>query len=301
MNDNAPEFDASIVKISVPENAELQTPIYVAHATDADSAENGAITYTLARSNPFTNVFSIDRYEGILTLVSQLDYEKEQRYILLITAKDNGTPSLYSNLTVDIEVQDVNDNSPKFTKSAYRVNVIESTEVNTQFLQVSATDKDTGNNARLTYRLKDDVEHFSIFPNSGSIYLKSPLDREKQDMYSLTVISTDNGSPSRTATATVSIYVLDANDNAPTFIRDSYEFTVEENGERGVYVGTLGATDPDQGNNASIRYSLIPGNGSFQVNPLTGKIELYNFLANNFSDLLILNLETWVRRAKKLK
>lgn len=145
-----------------------------------------------------------------------------------------------------------------------------------------AVDLDTGNNARLTYRLLsinnsrniDSSNIFGIFPNSGWIYLRSNLDRELEDHYVLTVAATDNGTPSETATTRVSVVVLDANDNDPVFARDFYEFYVEENQMRGALVGSVKASDKDAGQNSAIRYSLSPRNASFHVDPLTGEYAL---------------------------
>jgi protocadherin-16/23 len=165
-----------------------------------------------------------------------------------------------------------------------------------QVLQVTAVDLDTGNNARLTYRLlsntnntqqdgktpsaptpssgggdESEDEIFGIFPNSGWLYLRQPLDRETRDHYMLTVAATDNGTPAGSATSRVSVNVMDANDNDPSFNRELYEFSVEENLARGAQVGKVGATDADLDANAAVRYSLIPSNTSFQINPLTGE------------------------------
>lgn len=161
--------------------------------------------------------------------------------------------------------------------SRYEVNVMESLPANSQFVQVTATDKDTGNNARLTYKLMEEdtkrekTTKFGIFPNSGSIYLKETLDREDNDKYSLIVVATDNGSPIRSSTCKVIVKVLDANDNDPKFSQRLYEFTVEENLGRGSPVGTMTAADKDLGNNASLRYNVVPSNTSFQINPITGQ------------------------------
>lgn len=162
-------------------------------------------------------------------------------------------------------------------------------------------DLDTGNNARLTYRIvggdhqqqihqqtllntsryiEDTTELFGIFPNSGWLYLRGTLDRETLDRYDITVLASDNGTPSATATTRVIVNVLDANDNDPRFSRDSYEFTVEENLRRGAIVGILQATDADLDSNAAIRFSLIPSNTSFQVNPVTGEFFYFIFLLN---------------------
>lgn len=171
-----------------------------------------------------------------------------------------------------------------------------------------ATDKDTGNNARLTYRIltnesredKNSSHHhsnfnrtvgnsikfqksfdhlnghniFGIYPNSGWLYLRLPLDRESRDQYELLVVATDNGTPVLEARTHVLIRVLDSNDNDPRFQRASYEFHIEENLGRGTLVGVISATDSDLDENAAIRYNLLPSNSSFQVNPLTGKLRL---------------------------
>lgn len=145
-----------------------------------------------------------------------------------------------------------------------------------QIVQVTAVDLDTGNNARLTYRLlppdtDNSCDLFGIFANSGWIYLERPLDRETRDRYSLNVAATDNGTPASTATALVTVTVSDANDNDPVFSQQSYKFAVEENLPRGALVGILKATDKDLGNNGALRFGLIPTNSTFQINPLTGK------------------------------
>lgn len=161
-----------------------------------------------------------------------------------------------------------------------------------QILQVNAVDLDTGNNARLTYRLASsnrnnnrnvsDAEAndlFGIFPNSGWIYLRGMLDREMRDRYDLTVLVSDNGTPSASATARVIVNVMDSNDNEPKFVRLAYEFTVEENLRRGAVVGVIQAKDADLDVNAAIRYSLIPSNSSFQINPISGEYFLkFDFL-----------------------
>ncbi|XP_055296378.1 protein dachsous [Sitodiplosis mosellana] len=322
VNDNAPEFESSTVRISIPENVELGTPLYAANAHDKDSGKSGTVRYRLTnvddmhttntislssslstgdrKSNP--NLFSIDAETGHLTLLHHLDYETAQRHALIVTASDLGEPSLTANLTILVEVQDVNDNSPAFERNEYSISVIESTQINAQVLQVTATDLDTGNNARLTYRIvsgsqmfqpRHDVKQrskssntskgnmqaaanitdiFGMFPNNGWLYLRSELDREKCDYYDLTVVVNDNGTPSASATTHVIVNVLDANDNDPVFMQDSYEFTVDENARRNTVVGVVSASDIDLGINAELKYNLIPDNSSFHVNPNTGEI-----------------------------
>ncbi|KAK4886122.1 hypothetical protein RN001_002393 [Aquatica leii] len=293
VNDNAPEFESNTVRISVPENAEIGTPIYAANARDKDAGVNGVIRYKLSNNALKSGLFAVDPKLGYLTIVRNLDYETVQRHNLVITASDTGIPPLSANLTVLVEVQDVNDNPPVFERAEYTVKVLESLPVNSQILQVTAVDLDTGNNARLTYRLTPSnitstttpLETFNIFPNSGWIYLRRNLDREQEDSHYFNVIATDNGTPSQTATAKVMVKVLDANDNDPLFNKDIYEFSIEENIRRGSFVGTVAATDADIGINAALRYYLIPSNTSFQINLITGEIVTKDVLDRETKDI----------------
>lgn len=116
-----------------------------------------------------------------------------------------------------------------------------------------------------------------MFPNSGWLYLRSNLDREIKDRYNLVVAATDNGTPSQSATTKISIVVLDANDNDPVFDKEMYEFSLEENLQRGTTVGKIRASDADIGMNSAIRYNLIPNNSSFMINSMTGKFEFVFF------------------------
>lgn len=135
MNDNAPEFDSSTVRISVPENLELGIPLYAAHARDRDSGRNGVVRYRLASTAGGTStggLFAVDSRLGHLTLARHLDYETAQRHSLVVIATDTGEPPLSANLTVLVEVQDVNDNRPVFERAEYAVDVLESLPVNSQ-------------------------------------------------------------------------------------------------------------------------------------------------------------------------
>lgn len=134
---------------------------------------------------------------------------------------------------------------------------------------MNAVDFDTGNNARITYQLKGS-DLFGIQLHSGWIVLTGQLDREKLDHFSLTVLATDNGSPSNTASVPVSVTVLDDNDNDPHFEKELYEFELLENLPAGAVVGKIRATDLDSGRNALLKYAIVQPNGSFIIDPDTG-------------------------------
>lgn len=270
VNDNAPRFESAVLKLSLPENVAVGTATYVAQAHDADAGRNGAVRYTLLEAPP--GLFEVGPRSGRLALLRPLDYETQPRMRLVLGAADGGTPAQSASMTLLVEVQDVNDNAPVFDRPAYSVSVLESLPANSHFLQVSATDRDTGNNARLSFRLTASGE-FGIFPNSGLLYIREPLDREVCDLHWLSVVVVDNGSPAMSATASVEVHVLDANDNAPEFIATSLELAVPENLPAGHLVGQLQARDQDAGSNAVLRYSLLHANGSsFKIDPATGDV-----------------------------
>ncbi|KAL0101976.1 hypothetical protein PUN28_018495 [Cardiocondyla obscurior] len=266
VNDNPPSFRTSTVRISVPESHPLHVPLYVAHATDPDTSSL-SIRYVLRQNS--NNLFGIVERTGELYLAKRLDYETQQRHGLLISALDGA--DLSSNLSLSVEVQDVNDNPPVFERNEYHVEVPEGAKLDSQILQVTAVDLDTGNNARISYRLQGSTS-FRISSNTGWIFLAQSLDRETLDRHALTVLATDNGSPAATASASVLVIVLDENDNDPQFEKDFYGFELLENLPSGTLVGSVSAIDPDIGKNSLLRYAVVQANSSFTVDPDTGEI-----------------------------
>lgn len=161
---------------------------------------------------------------------------------------------------------------------------------------MTAVDLDTGNNARVSYRLQGSSA-FRINPNTGWIYLVQHLDRETVDRLTLTVFASDNGSPAATANASVLVKILDDNDNDPRFEKDFYGFKLLENLPSGTLVGSVSATDPDLGKNSLLRYSVVQANSSFAVDPDTGKgVFVILFPYFSFAPTVVVNECTGSRR-----
>lgn len=135
VNDWSPRFELSTVTIWVPENTEIGTVVYGVHAKDLDSGENGRVEYFLIE-NP-SKLFNLDRNEGHLTLTGSLDYEKIKRYTLIVGAQDNGSPPRTApNLTILVEIQDINDCEPHFEQDNYIITVSESLPVDSHIIEV---------------------------------------------------------------------------------------------------------------------------------------------------------------------
>ncbi|XP_078078835.1 protocadherin-16-like [Mustelus asterias] len=271
INDNTPTFPTSSESILVPENTEIGSIIYTVNAEDRDSGANGQVQFDIVSNAERT--FSIDRSSGKLRVIGSLSYELTPRYDLKIVAKDNGAPPLSSTFTMLIHVQDESDNAPIFDTLTYRVEVKEGTPVNTRFLQVRALSQDR--DTHVTYHLRSDGDsaNFGIVSESGWLYVKSALDRENKDLFSLTVVASSNeGDQKKTGTTMVRVCVTDENDNAPKLSENRYFFTVQENTPPTSTIGRILATDRDHGINSKLTYRLFPAHTSFQINSLTGEI-----------------------------
>ena len=134
---------------------------------------------------------------------------------------------------------------------------------------MTVEDRDSGSGGRTTCSLAD-VSDFSLSPvllfagagtsSSSAVYLLStarPLDREQSSQLTATVRCLDGGRPPLSSHATLPVLVLDENDNAPRFARASYSANVRENGTvPRLPILRVSATDPDDGPNADVWYSL---------------------------------------------
>lgn len=221
-----------------------------------DEAANG-----LGSSEQFT----INPQTGAILTNAPLDREAHSGYLLTVTAKDGGNPSLSDTTDVEISLTDVNDNAPGFNVPLYQASISEDALIGTSVVQISASDPDVGLNGRVKYRLsqKDmDDGSFVIDPTSGSIRTNKGLDRESIAVYHIQAIAVDKGTPPMSSTVEVQIRLEDVNDSPPSFASDKITLYVPENSPVGSVVGEIHAHDPDEGVNAIVHYSIIGGDDS---------------------------------------
>ncbi|XP_030594776.1 protocadherin beta-16-like isoform X42 [Archocentrus centrarchus] len=185
---------------------------------------------------------------------------------------------------VHVEILDINDNAPLFEKGDIKFKISESAVIGSKFDLERAVDSDVGINGLQNYILKP-TDNFALKLHNqadGSrnveMVLKQPLDREKNEHFSLVLTAVDGGEPQLSGTMQVQITVLDVNDNAPVFTQSVYKATVAENSPRGTVVTTVSASDADHGSNGRIRYSirntLDDVRQLFEVNENTGEVRL---------------------------
>jgi len=165
---------------------------------------------------------------------------------------------------VNISVLDVNDNNPMFSTTESYVSFQEDVPIGTLIYVAQAQDNDSGINARLRYTISadngDDVSWFQIDSTSGQITLRRLLDRESSATHRITVSASDAGTPSRRASMTLVVSVLDVNDNRPVFNSDGYAFRVLRPVPLGAVIGSVRANDSDYGTaNSRLTYYLYNG------------------------------------------
>ncbi|KAM8903146.1 protocadherin-16-like [Spinachia spinachia] len=289
VNDNAPTFTQDSYQVTVSEHLPAGSPVITVTATDRDSGENGKITYRVMSST--RSVFYIDPSNGTLFVNQQTEFDFKNPYIVvIIEVRDQGTPSLSSTATVQVQVSDVNDNAPIFHQSEYRATVCEDGLPGSTVLTLEAVDGDlsrdncgfdfaiASGNSGNTFQIESSVRFLEGlgFQTVGSLILVEELDFEAVPSYNLTVVVSDRGIPQRSSSVPVLISVTDANDNPPAFSRAEYSAMLNEGAEVGTELLHLSATDPDSAPNAEVQYSISSGDETdvFHVDRWTGALRL---------------------------
>lgn len=272
VNDNKPVFNKERDEVYVNENAPVGQEIYHARARDKDSGINARITYSLS-VNP-ENRFRINEATGVVYLNRKINQPPGTVISLEVTASDFGESSMFSRQAVIVIVRDVNDHTPVFDHTSYETSLLESTPVNDRFFRLSASDADLELNGLISYAIIEGNAEgkFGVFPD-GYIYVKSSLDREDKDYYSLIVTARDQGDPPRSSSVSVVIHVVDENDNRPEFTNSTFTFHVLENEPPDSFVGKLTATDSDIGRNAELTFSFVNVQNDFVIDPKNGFIK----------------------------
>ncbi|KAM8910669.1 protocadherin gamma-A12-like isoform 38-T38 [Spinachia spinachia] len=179
---------------------------------------------------------------------------------------------------LSLNIQDVNDNSPKFKADFFEMEIRESADKGNRFSIEEAHDADIGQNAVQRYNLqKNDNFILVVDSNKVELVLENTLDREKQIDINLLLTALDGGSPQRSGSVVIHVTVLDANDNAPVFSQAVYKASLPENPHPGTVVINISATDADEGVNGYVTYDFghVSDNVNvFSIDQKTGEIKV---------------------------
>ncbi|XP_049441917.1 protocadherin alpha-8-like isoform X28 [Epinephelus fuscoguttatus] len=262
VNDNTPVFTKDVYSVMLDENAPVGKTVIQVNATDLDEGPNGEVVYSFSSivNHRLLELFDIDPPTGEIIVKGVIDYEQKDKYEIEIQASDKGLAPLTTQKSVIIKVVDVNDNAPEIEVTSFSTSIPEDSRPGTTVALISVNDLDSGLNGNVICSIGEDVP-FALTPSLQdkmySLVTKSPLDREKQSHYSITVVAKDAGQPSLSSEKTISVVVSDVNDNSPEFSLSPYTFYVTEGNEPGVSVFSVKAFDRDENENAVISYHIV--------------------------------------------
>ncbi|XP_017387696.1 protocadherin beta-15 [Cebus imitator] len=292
VNDNSPELSISSLTSPIPENSP-ETEVALFRIRDRDSGENGKMTCSIQDDVPFELKPSVENFYRLVT-AGALDRETRAEYNITITVTDLGTPRLKTEHSITLRVSDVNDNAPAFTQTSYTLFVRENNSPALHIGSVSATDRDSGTNAQVTYSLLPPQDpHLplaslvSINADNGHLFALRSLDYEALQAFEFRVGATDRGSPALSSEALVRVLVLDANDNSPFVLyplqNGSAPCTelVPRAAEPGYLVTKVVAVDGDSGQNAWLSFQLLKATepGLFGVWAHNGEVRTARLLS----------------------
>uniref|UniRef100_A0A3P9IYZ2 Cadherin domain-containing protein n=1 Tax=Oryzias latipes TaxID=8090 RepID=A0A3P9IYZ2_ORYLA len=235
----------------------------------------------LILEGPDKDVFSVEpSFTTVDTVVQllvkqteKLDFEKVQQIVLQVVAFDEEETTFRSTATVTINIKDTNDNSPVFPEDTYKLSIAEHSAVDTVLETITATDPDTMDQGKITYKLLPENirQYFDVRPTTGEVYVKNSdlLDRELRSLYTATLQALD--SETKPGTTVLEITLTDINDKTPVMNRESYLEFVEEGNNVQVKIEATDADEPDTVN-SQIKFSIKPSiySTSFSINPDTG-------------------------------
>ena len=277
VNDNPPEFDSKFYFSTVSESLKPGTDIVKLRATSADAGINAKVSYSIIGGNEHGK-FKIHPDLGKIVVAGPLDYEVAATYFLTVQATDGGDPPLSNQATVNITVEDENDNPPVFSQLSYNALVNEAAHIGQRVAVVTATDADSGDNGRVSYKIAhgDRNSQFEVHPTEGVVKVAKPLDREMVSSYVLEVVASDSGAKSqKSSTVLVHVDISDANDNRPLFPKANYTVHVQEDKPLDTVILRFSVDDLDDDPNAGpFTFDVRAGNEDnafrmVQVWPLT--------------------------------
>ncbi|XP_030595523.1 protocadherin alpha-8-like [Archocentrus centrarchus] len=264
LNDHSPTFPEKETTLEIFESVLPGVRVPLQPARDPDSGPFSLQLYKLSSNDHFRLEVKDSGDDGkipVMIVQKPLDRETAGSHSLILTAVDGGKPPKSGNMNILVNVLDVNDNGPVFSKDFYSVMLDENAPIDTTVIQVNATDLDDGPNGDVVYSFSNSVNRkffkfFEINPTTGEIIVKGLLDYEEKDRYEIEIQASDKGLPPMAAQKNVIIKISDLNDNAPKIEVTSFSSSIPEDSRPGTTVALISVNDLDSGVNGKVICSV---------------------------------------------
>ncbi|XP_074086659.1 protocadherin gamma-A10-like [Macrotis lagotis] len=287
VNDNPPEITITSLFSPVPEDSPFRTVIALFNVHDRDSGENGQVRCVVSSHVPFEISRSFDNYYSLISN-DILDRERISNYKITITAEDRGDPPLTSSQVIELQVSDKNDNPPVFHQSYYLAYLMENNSPGATISSLKASDADIEENALITYSITNETfkglplsSYISVNSETGVLYALRSFDYEQFSELQLKVTAKDSGDPPLSSSVSLTLFILDQNDNTPEILYPTFPSDgssgvelAPRSAESGYLVTKVVAVDRDSGQNAWLSYRLLKSTELelFSVGLHTGEI-----------------------------
>ena len=283
LDDNPFLFESDQYTVSIPENVTVNQTVIDVAAYDNDVPE-GTVEYLLADNSEY---FFINSASGVVTVVSSLDREYQDQFVLEVIARLQETGHM-TRVNLTVYVLDINDVAPMFVSQSYSVqNLTTRNALGDHIITVLAVDPDLGSSGNVTYQLEAN-SFFTVNETTGSVTVKSALLPNLN--LTLTVYAMDSGSPQLSSSTSIDIFV-EPSLNEVRFTRSQYQFTIPEDEPVGSFIGQVEATVIDDSNTVheelQVTYEITLQSNSplFTIRNKTGEIYLasgldYDLLAH---------------------
>lgn len=274
------------IRYSINEEVKIGTP--VGNVAKDLGLDLGRLTTRNLRivSGTKQDLFKVNLSDGVLSVNRRVDREevcgKTAPCVVNMKTVVENPLEMHQLL---IEIQDVNDNSPKFPEGNYTIEIPESAIVGSRFQIEGAHDLDVGMNSLQSYKLNHnqylrlETEEFGEDGKVPFLVLQRHLDREDIAQHWLQLTASDGGKPSKSGTINLTVVVSDINDNPPVCSKQKYTVSIKENAPVGTFLVMVNASDADAGANGEIEYSIrskFRGLSSepFDLDSKTGKLKV---------------------------
>ncbi|XP_077575888.1 protocadherin Fat 1a [Stigmatopora nigra] len=257
VNDNPPQFPAEAYRAEVSEASTVGTSVLKVEAKDLDAGRNGEVFYQLVEEEGAGQAgFAVDRDTGLVSTARPLDREETRSHRLTIRAVDGGVPALTGEVTLTVDVTDLNDNAPVFVQPVYEASVSELAPRGHFVTRVQAWDADDSDSDKLEFAIVsgNEDQSFAVDKHTGALVLSNHRRLQMRPTYRLNVSVSDGVYQS---SAAVEVAVTGANFHAPAFSQTEYVVELVENSPVGTSVAEARATDDDEGLYGKLDYRIV--------------------------------------------
>ena len=273
VNDNGPIFSQKKYHFSVSEKTQPGTRLVQVSASDPDKKRNGEVIYSML--SDYKELFFLNKYTGLITLNSSLDYEKQNKYIITIQASDRSSQDQkVSQTTVEISIEDVNDTPPKCLPAIQTVEITRDFPAGAVLGKVFAFDPDTGNGGKVRYDIaRGKLQRIFHIDNEYGILRTNVFtigQLAKDHVYNISIIIKDLGAPSLSSSCHfVCRLKPSVSSERPRFLRSENPIVVDIKNQNDIIT-----IDAAFEGSRELQYKIVDGSGigDFKIDSKTGTI-----------------------------